>query len=122
MCWLRMLSNIPVGASYVWVVSNLLWAFMCSTAIDVWRWLIQYNVCSMTDLGMQKVLKEFETAVRRTGRWYDWIRMDVDDMGKIVNANLFVGRGRFAVEWQPEYNNRCDNRYKLLYYHNNNRE
>ena len=89
---------------------------LCETANVVWRWLLTYDVCSMTDIGMQKVLKEFETAVRRTGRWYDWTRMDVEEMGKIVNANLFVGRGRFAVDWGPEYNNRCDEEYKLLYY------
>lgn len=26
---------------------------------------------------------------------------------------MFTGRGRHAVDWTPEYNNRCDPRYKL---------
>lgn len=99
---------MPVGVTYVWVASNLLWLMLSEAAELARKWLVKYDVCGMTDLGTQRVLKEFETAVRRTGRWDDWRRMSVSMMGQIGNANLFIGRGRFAVVWAPGFENRCD--------------
>lgn len=109
--------NIPVGTSYVWMCSQLLWQMLgpkrYSTVWDSWK---GDGLRKLLDLDAQKALKEIETAVRRTGRWLDGHALEPSTMGHIVNANLFVGRARLCVVWGPEVNNRCDTDYKLRYY------
>ena len=59
------------------------------------------------------VLKDFETAMRRTGRWADGSLLTIDELGQAVGLNMFTGRGRNAMVWEPEFLNRCDERYRI---------
>ena len=113
----NVLHNIPIGTTYVWLVSQILWRCFGEDGYDrVWDEYYNQGLCSLSDLSAQKTLEEVGTAVRRTGRWLDGNELSTQTLGHIVNANLFVGRARFSVKWEPEYHNRCDPDYQLQYY------
>lgn len=35
--WLKFFKCVPIGVSYIWVVSNLLWLMLCDAADQVWK-------------------------------------------------------------------------------------
>ena len=77
---------------------------------------IKDTLCSIfgfDDMVAAAVLKDFETAMRRTGRWADGSLLTIDELGQAVGLDMFTVRGRNAMAWEPEFLNRCDERYRI---------
>ena len=76
--------------AYIFTLNYLVWRLISPSSERIWAQAARIFGCCFNDMVAAAALKDFETAMRRTGRWADGSLLTIDELGQAVGLNMFT--------------------------------